>query len=168
MARADDNRIEELEQNGQEDRESQGYDEPGAHELPVRVHLLVGWRGSVQHRDPRAVLGGLEALGELGLLDLAAEPQVAFGDEAIDVENGEAEWFESLLSLDEHKVAHQQFSAAERNVKKGLTRMGFYDGKPHTIRAGPFLITIAPSEGEAKEINFVREPSTRTTIKREG
>lgn len=95
-------------------------------------------------------------------------PQTAFGEEIIPVGEGEADFLVKLQVRYTNLAAHKEYTAAERDIKSALVRMGKYDGKAHTMRAGPYLIVIAPSDGESKEIAFIREPSTRTTISREG
>ena len=94
------------------------------------------------------------------------EPQTAFGEEVIPVGEGEAGFLVMLNARYNNLAAHREYTSADRDVKAGLTRLGFYDGKAHTIRAGPFLIQIAPGEGESKDISFTREPSIRKTISR--
>lgn len=94
-------------------------------------------------------------------------PQAAFGEEIIPVEDGEGDFLVKLEVRFETLAAHKEYIAADRDIKAGLVRMGKYDGQAHTMRAGPYLIVIAPSEGEGKEISFTREPSTRTTISRD-
>ena len=94
------------------------------------------------------------------------EPQAAFGDEFIDVENGEADFYNRLIVRDANREAASIYGKADQDVKEGLKRMGYYDGKQHSIRAGQFLITVAPSDGEGTDIAFHREPPIRTTIKR--
>ena len=99
---------------------------------------------------------------------LKEEPQASFGDEVIPVEDGEADFLDYLLARRANQEAHQRYEAACREIQKGLVRMGYKDAKPHTLRAGPFLITIAPSDAEPIAMNFTREPPIYTKIKFEG
>ena len=99
---------------------------------------------------------------------LKEEPQASFGDEVIPVEEGEADFLDYLLARRANQEAHQRYEAACREIQKGLVRMGYKDAKPHTLRAGPFLITIAPSDAEPIAMNFTREPPIYTKIKFEG
>ena len=112
--------------------------------------------------DPTAVIGRPQtSRGSTGV-----EPQTSFNEESIDIENGEAEWYKILNAREDNKVAHATYVAADSDVKKGLIRMGYYDGKPHTIRAGEFVISIVKSDAAAKDISFTREPSIFKKIKK--
>ena len=76
VLRVDDDRVEQLEQDGEDHREGEGGNEAGTEELPAGELLVGGRRGTVEDGDPRTVLGRLEALGQLGFLDLSQEAQV--------------------------------------------------------------------------------------------
>ena len=82
----------------------------------------------------------------------------------VEVEHAEADFYALLEAFEETREPAKTHNAARGDIRKGLERMGYYDGQAHKIRAGEFLIVIAPGVGPAKEINFTREASTRVNI----
>ena len=92
------------------------------------------------------------------------DEQTSFDEEVIEVEHAESDFYATLEAFEDTREASKTHNAARGDIKKGLERMGYYDGQPHKIRAGQFLIVIAPGEGPAKEINFTREASIRVNI----
>ena len=96
------------------------------------------------------------------------EEQTSFDEEVIEVEHAEADFYDTLESFEETRESAKVHNAARGDIKKGLERMGYYDGHAHKIRAGQFQIVIAPADGPAKEINFTRAASTRVNITKRG
>ena len=92
------------------------------------------------------------------------EPQTSFSEQVLDVEGDESTLLKMLESRQSNKAAHKLYTVADAEIKKRLQALGFYDGQPHQLRAGQFLIVLAKGDGEPAHIDFVREPSIRKTI----
>ena len=99
---------------------------------------------------------------------VAEQPQGAFGDVIINVEDDEGKALLKNLEIrDKNKSAASLYNKADTAIKDDMGRRGFYDQRPHNVRAAMFLITIAPSDGTETHMDFMRKPSIRTTIKKE-
>lgn len=96
------------------------------------------------------------------------EPQTSFAEERIDVEEDAGLKLLAALEIrDANRESASAYNKADRDVKEELKRRGYYDGQPHELRVDRYLLTIAPSDGEAKEISFERQPPIRVTIQRQ-
>ena len=135
----------------------------GEPEAPVTASQSDG-AGSQEPSDPTAPIGRKPARRG----GVKEEPQAAFGDLVLDVENGARFFFEQLEARSNNREAASIFNKADAQVKQFLVEKGFYDGKPHNVRAGDFLIVIAPSDNAPTQVSFTRNPPIRKTISRPG
>ena len=109
--------------------------------------------------DPTAPIGRPAGRSSTG-----PEPQQSFNEKNLDIEGEEANLLINLMARDKNQKAHKLFVAADKAAKARIKELGYYDGRDHALRAGPFLVVLSESEGDVTHVSFDRKPSIRANI----
>lgn len=94
------------------------------------------------------------------------EPQTAFGDIIVNVEDNEGIALLKLLEVrSRHLKAAQTYGAACRDIKKNLVERGAFNGKATHIRVGEHLISLTDLTDSRHIDEFDRSGSQRMSVK---